>query len=93
MENQKEHLISSWTPCEDFPALTEKLDERAFLCGREAFRHEGGLGGVRWVDLMRPGVAASVKLRFGCFLSSIGEDVMVRRHANVSELLLHPEEL
>ena len=22
----------SWTPCEDFPALTEELDERAFLC-------------------------------------------------------------
>ena len=71
----------------------EELDERAFLCGGEAFRHEGGLGGVRRVDLMRPGVTAGVELRFGCFLLSVGEDVVIRRHADVGELLLHPEEL
>ena len=25
-----------WTPGEDFPVLSEELDERAFLCGRQA---------------------------------------------------------
>ena len=73
----------SWTTCEDFPALTEELDERAFLCGREAFRHEGGLGRICWVDLMRPGVTAGVELRFGCFLSSVGEDVVEIGRAHV----------
>ena len=24
-----------WAPCEDFPVLTEELDERAFLFGSE----------------------------------------------------------
>ena len=50
-----------WAPCEDFPALTEELDERAFLFRSEIFRHETGLGGVRRVDLMRSGVTAGVE--------------------------------
>ena len=83
----------SWTPGKDFPALTEELDERAFLCWREAFRHEGSLGRVRRVDLMCPVITAGVELCFGYFLSSVGEDVVVCRNADVSELLLHPEEL
>ena len=63
-----------WTPCEDFPALTEELDERAFLYGREAFRHQSGLGGVRRVDLMRPGVTAGVELH--CHLNTFYGDTV-----------------
>ena len=40
-----------WTPCEDFPALTEELDERAFLCAVQVGRDERRLLRVRRVDL------------------------------------------
>ena len=82
-----------WAPCEDFPVLTEELDERAFLFRSEVFRHESGLGGVRRVDLMRSSVAAGVELNFGSFLSCIGKDIVVRRFSDTGELLLHAKEL
>ena len=82
-----------WAPCEDFPALTEELDERAFLFSSEVFRHKRGLGGVRRVDLMRSGVAAGVELNFESFLSCIGKDIVVRGLSDTGELLLHAEEL
>src|SRR5664279_1612731 len=40
-----------WTPGEDFPVLTEKFDERAFVCGGKASRHHRRLGGVCRVHL------------------------------------------
>ena len=39
------------TPGEDFPALTEELDEHAFLCGIQVHCYGGGLVRVRGVDL------------------------------------------
>ena len=68
----------SWAPCEDFPALTEELDERAFLFRGEIFRYESGFGGVRGVDLMCPCIAASVEISFGNLFSRIWENIMVR---------------
>ena len=82
-----------WAPCEDFPALTEELDERAFLFRSEIFRHKSGLGGLRRVDLMHSGVATGVELNFGSFLSCIGRNVIVRCFSDTGELLLHAEEL
>ena len=82
-----------WAPCEDVPALTEELDERAFLFRSEIFRHESGLRGVRRVDLMHSGVTAGVELNFGSFLSCIGKDIVVRGLSDTGELLLHAEEL
>ena len=82
-----------WAPCEDFPALTEELNERAFLFWSEIFRHESGIGGVHRVDLMRSGVAAGIKLNFGSLLPCIRENIMVCRFSNAGEFLLHAEEL
>ena len=83
----------SWAPCEDFPALTEELDEHAFLFWSEVFRHKNGLGGVRRVDLMRSGVATGVELNFGSLLPCIRKNFMVRRFSDTGEFLLHAEEL
>ena len=82
-----------WAPCEDFPALTEELDERAFLFRTEIFRHESGLGGVRRVDLMRSGVTAGVELNFGNFLARVGKNIVVCCLSDAGGLLLHAEEL
>jgi hypothetical protein len=35
-----------WFPCKDVSILTEELDERAFLCGREVCSHSHLLGGI-----------------------------------------------
>ena len=83
----------SWAPCEDFPALTEELDERAFLFWTEVFRHESGLGGVRRVDLMCSGVATGVELNFGSLLPCVRKNIMVHRFSDTGEFLLHAEEL
>ena len=83
----------SWAPCEDFPVLTEELEERAFLFRSEVFRHKSGLGGVRRVDLMRSGVATGVELNFGSLLPCVRKNIMVRRFSDTGEFLLHAEEL
>jgi hypothetical protein len=41
----------SMRPGEDFPALTEELDERTFLCGVQVYRYGGGFVRVHRVDL------------------------------------------
>ena len=51
-----------WTPGEYPPVLKEELDERAFLCRVEGGRHQGCLGGVGWVHLVRRRAAFSVEL-------------------------------
>ncbi len=40
-----------WTPGEDFPALTEELNERAFLCSIEVGCDESRFLWVAWVNL------------------------------------------
>jgi hypothetical protein len=35
-----------WLPCEDFPVLTEELDERIFLLETKVCPYGGGLGGI-----------------------------------------------
>ena len=41
-----------WTPRKYVPVLTEKFDERAFLCGVQAGGHVDRLAGVGWMYLM-----------------------------------------
>jgi hypothetical protein len=38
----------SWTPGEDFPALTEEVDECSFLCGGKVRSDRGGFLQVSW---------------------------------------------
>ena len=80
-----------WAPCKDFPVLTEKLDERAFLFWSEILRHKSSLGGVCRVDLMRSGVTAGVEIHFGNFLACVSENIVVCCLSDACELLLHAE--
>ena len=64
---------NSWhvhrTPGEDFPALTEEFDERAFLCGAEVVGDQRRLGGVRRMDLHLLCVDDGVEGHVRCVLS------------------------
>ena len=59
-----------WLPCKNLPALTEELDERAFLCFSKVIQHVNLLRQVHRVDLCLGGLCLSVEF-VGCFLSSI----------------------
>src|SRR4051812_45764125 len=63
---------NSWhvrrTPGEDFPALTEEFDKRAFLCGVEIIGDHRRLGGIRRVDLHLLCVDGGVERHIRCVL-------------------------
>ena len=56
-----------WFPCKYFPALTEELDEHAFLCVREVIRHIGAFLRVRRLDLRLRRLLRGLELFIGRF--------------------------
>src|SRR3954470_5140166 len=66
-------------PGEYFPALTEELDERAFLCFSEALRHVDSLVLICWVNLLCMCLLSWTKF-FGCRRSPVFGWLMVAEH-------------
>ena len=83
----------SWTPCEDFPALTEELDERAFLCAAQICCDEGRFLRVRRMDLYFLRVFGGIESLLMQGSSSIWQYVMVCYELSCLEFSLHPERL
>ena len=82
-----------WTPCKYVPVLTEKFDERAFLCGVQAGGHIDRLGSVSRMYLMCSSIVGGAEGPVDCLLLVLWHERAVVGYHQIGHCRLHAKSL
>jgi hypothetical protein len=82
-----------WTPGKHFPALTEELDKRIFLCGTEVDNHEGRFLQVGAVNLNFSRILGGVESLIRHDSLCCWQHIVIGGNLELSKLCFHPERL